>query len=128
MLVYSLTLVHGTDDLSNSVLCGHRLNIIGLTFFIASFLTVVVLTVDRFLAVQLHLRYQELVTRKRANAAAISIWVLSVILPLFCLLSSLAKGLINIVVGLCFIITAVANCRVYFAVRNSSVTNASSWK
>ena len=94
------------------------LNIIGLTFFIASFLTVVALTVDRFLAIHLHLRYQELVTHKRANAAAISIWVQSVILPLFCLLSSLAKGLINIVVGLCFIITAVANCRIYCAVRH----------
>ena len=54
----------------------------------------------------------------RPNAAAISIWVLSVILLLFCLLSSLAKGLINIVVGLCFIITAVVNCRIYFAVRD----------
>ena len=93
------------------------LNIIGLTFFMASFLTVVALTVDRFLAVHLHLRYQELVTHKRVKAAAISIWVLSVILPLLCLQSSLAKGLIDSVVGLCFIISAVAHCRIYFAVR-----------
>ena len=93
------------------------LNIVGLTFFFASFLTVVALTVDRFLAVHLHLRYQELVTHKRAIAAAISIWVLSIILPLFSLQSSPAKGLINSVVGFCFIITAVAHCRIYVVVR-----------
>ena len=93
------------------------LNIIGLTCFIASFLTVVALTVDQFLALHLHLRYQELVTHERAIAAAISIWVLSVILPLFSWQSPPATALINSIVGLCFIITAVAHCRIYFAVR-----------
>jgi len=93
------------------------LNVIGLTFFIASFLTVVAISVDRFLAVHLHLRYQELVTHKRAKVAVFSIWVLSVFLPLFSLVSSLADGLITAIVGFCFIITAVAYCRIYFVVR-----------
>ena len=39
----------------------------------ASFLGVTVLTVDRFLAIHLHLRYQELVTHKRVVAGVISI-------------------------------------------------------
>ena len=49
-----------------------------INFFSAtSFLGVVALSGDRFLAVHLHLRYQELVTHKRVVAVIISIWVSS---------------------------------------------------
>ena len=50
-------------------------------FCLASFLGVVApaVSVDRFLAIHLHLRYQELVTHKRVVAVVISIWLLSVI-------------------------------------------------
>ena len=52
-----------------------------MTFFCASSLfSVVTISVDRFLAVHLHLRYQELVTHKRVIAAVISIWLLSAII------------------------------------------------
>ena len=44
----------------------------------ASFLSVVALSVDRFLAIQFHLRYQEVVTHKRVVAVVISIWLLSI--------------------------------------------------
>ncbi|XP_078348996.1 melanocyte-stimulating hormone receptor-like [Oculina patagonica] len=47
-------------------------------FPIASFLGVVAVSVDRFLAIQFHLRYQELVTHKRVVAVVISVWLLSV--------------------------------------------------
>jgi len=49
---------------------------------VASFLGVVALSGDRFLAVHLHLRYQELVTHKRVVAVVISIWVSSAFLSL----------------------------------------------
>ena len=54
-----------------------RFKIIGLLFSLASFLGVVAVSVDRFLAVHLHLRYhgQELVTHKRVVAAVISIYI-----------------------------------------------------
>ena len=45
-----------------------------------SFLGVVALTVDRFLAIHLHLRYQEFVTRRRAVALVIFVWVMSAFL------------------------------------------------
>ena len=48
-------------------------------FCISSLLNVVTISVDRFLAVHLHLRYQELVTHKRVIAAVISIWLFSAI-------------------------------------------------
>ena len=46
-------------------------------FVLASHFCVFALTVDRFLAIHLHLRYQELVTHKRVVAVVISVWVLS---------------------------------------------------
>ena len=45
---------------------------------IASSLGVVAVSMDRFLAVHLHLRYQELVTHKRVVYMVISIWVYSI--------------------------------------------------
>ena len=54
-------------------------------FSLASFLGVVAVSVDRFLAIHLHLRYQELVTHKLVVAVVIFIWVLSVFLSLMSL-------------------------------------------
>ena len=51
------------------------MNISGSVFSTISFLGVVAVSVDRFLAVQLHLRYQELVTHKRVVVVVIFIWV-----------------------------------------------------
>jgi len=42
-----------------------------------SFLGVMAVSADRFLAIHLHLRYQEIVTQKRAVAVVISVWVLA---------------------------------------------------
>ena len=47
-------------------------------FSVPTFFGVMALSVDRFLAIHLHLRYQELVTHKRVVAVVIVIWVLSV--------------------------------------------------
>ena len=51
-------------------------------FFYASLFSVTALCADRFLAIHLHLRYQELVTYKRVAAAVISIWVISALISL----------------------------------------------
>ena len=48
-----------------------------ITLIFASHFGVFALAVDRFLAIQLHLRYQELVTHKRVVAVVISVWVFS---------------------------------------------------
>ena len=50
-------------------------------FSVASFFGVVAVSVDRFLAIHLHLRYQELVTHKRVVAVVITIWLLGVFFP-----------------------------------------------
>ena len=76
---------------------------IGLTFSQASFLSVVAVSVDRFLAVHLHLRYQELVTHKRVVVVVIATWMLSAsnsLLTFFnlqdvCLLTFLIMGCVG---------------------------------
>ena len=57
--------------LSSSYSLRAPLNITAVAYVYASFFSVVAISVDRFLAIRLHLRYQELVTLKRAVAVAV---------------------------------------------------------
>ena len=87
----------------------------------ASFFGVTALTVDRFLAIHLHLRYQELVTHKRVVAAVISLWVLSAILSLIRLLDSGKKNAFVVFATIqvvCLITTAGLYFKIYLAVRH----------
>ena len=52
-------------------------------FISASLFSVTALCADRYLAIYLHLRYQELVTYKRVTIAVTSIWVFSALTSLF---------------------------------------------
>ena len=92
---------------------------IGLTFSQASFLSVVAVSVDRFLAVHLHLRYHELVTHKRVVTVVISIWVLNAFVSLMALWASFDTiCLIVAVIGAFgFIVTIVLYIRIYFIAR-----------
>ena len=80
LLVKSLQL-----DNSSHTTCTAFFLIVGL-FSCASLVGVMALCVDRFLAIHLHLRYQELVTPKRAVILVISIWLSSAHLSLVSLL------------------------------------------
>ena len=60
-----------------------RVHTISATFFCtATLLGICAVSVDRFLAIHLHPRYQEIVTHRRVEAVVISIWVLSAVLSL----------------------------------------------
>ena len=88
-------------------------------FSLASFLGVLAVSVDRFLAIHLHLRYQELVTHKRVVAVVIFIWVLSVFLSLMVLFVSLyVNGIFVLVLGaLCLPVVIGVNIRIYLVAR-----------
>ena len=61
----------------------HIACLIPTNFFIyASVFSVTALCADRFLAIHLHLRYQELVTCKRLAAVVVSIWVIGALISL----------------------------------------------
>ena len=94
-------------------------SIIPLLFCVASFSGVVALSVDRFLAIHLHLRYQELVTHKRVVAVVISIWLLSVLLPLTMFWIPLDfHSLITSILGtLALLLTIMTYIRLYLTVR-----------
>jgi len=94
-------------------------NVIMGVFSLASHLGVVAVSVDRFLAVHLHLRYQELVTHKRVVALVISIWMMSAFRSLMILWTS--DRILNLVsvavgvVGLC--LTTLIYIRIYLVLR-----------
>ena len=88
-------------------------------FCIASFLGVVTVSADRFLAIHLHLRYQELVTHGRVLVAVTSIWLLSVLFSLLMLWVpfDVSSFVIFTIGGVCVILTAMAYVGIYFVVR-----------
>ena len=84
----------------------------------ASHFGVFALTVDRFLSIHLHLRYQELVTHKRVVAVVITVWVLSASI-------SILRGLFHdpfimpaVIIVVCVITTGLLYCKIYAAVRH----------
>ena len=92
--------------------------IIAYVFAYASFFLVVAITVDRFLAIHLHLRYQELVSHKRVVAVVISIWTSSLLFPLLMFYLNFQTPVhvfMIVVFGLCFIISGIVYSRIYFA-------------
>ena len=88
-------------------------------FLSASFFGVLAISMDRFLSIHLHLRYQELVTHKRVVAAVILIWMFSVFFPLISLwIPIYITVFVYIVVfGVCFIFTTIVYLRIYLAVK-----------
>ena len=89
---------------------------IKLIFTFASFLSVVAICVDRFLAIRLHLRYQQLVTHKRVVPVVISIWTLALLFsPLIFYFN--AKKPLHVVktfiYRFCFIVTGIIYSRMY---------------
>ena len=89
-------------------------------FCISSLLNVVTISVDRFLAVHLHLRYQELVTHKRVIAAVISIWLFSTIISSSAFYGSLliisqVVWFVNMTV--CLILVVIVYWRIYIVLK-----------
>ena len=89
-------------------------------FCISSLLNVVTISVDRFLAVHLHLRYQELVTHKRVIAAVISIWLLSAIISSGVFWNPLRvslKVIQFVIMTVCFIVVVTVYWRIYIVLK-----------
>ncbi|XP_073245826.1 adenosine receptor A3-like [Porites lutea] len=90
-------------------------------FTYASFFGVVALAADRFLAIHLHLRYQELVTHKRVVAVVIFIWILSAILTILIGRTPNVEAFIVITVdSVCYLTTAWFYFKIYLTVRHHS--------
>ena len=91
-----------------------------MNFFCASSLfNVVTISVDRFLAVHLHLRYQELVTHKRVIAAVISIWLLSAIISssVFWDTYIISRVIWLVIMTFCLIVVVTVYWRIYIVLK-----------
>ena len=88
-------------------------------FVFASFFCVTALSADRFLAIHLHLRYKELVTRKRVVSVVISVWAFSAALSLVRLWTpvNVIFFIFSIIFVFCLINAAFLNYKIYMAVR-----------
>jgi len=88
-------------------------------FSTASFTGVMALSADRFLALHLHLRYQDLVTHKRVVGLVISSWMFSAFLSVLHLwVSMYIFYLLIAVIGVvCLAFSAMFYFKIYFAVR-----------
>ena len=95
--------------------------VFGICFTAASFLNITALGADRFLAIHLHLRYQELVTHRRIVTAVITIWVFSATVSLFDLwdrMITAAHTTLLAIVIVCFISATFFYCKIYLTVRH----------
>ena len=88
--------------------------------FYTSFFGVMALTIDRFLAIHLHLRYQELVTHKRIVALVTSIVTFSLILTLLVKWSprKITSPTTIAIEFLCYITTVFFYVKIYLALRH----------
>ena len=83
-----------------------------------SFFGATALTADRFLAIHLHLRYQELVTYRRVVPVVTSIWLISAIFsPVWLWNPKMFFTFTGIVLTVCLILTAFMYSEIYLAVR-----------
>lgn len=91
-------------------------------FAISSFFGVVAVSIERFLAINLHLRYQQVVTHKRVAAVVIALWILSGFLTLLTVWFPHDSSVIVIAVGtVCLFITTVIYVRIYLVLRRHRI-------
>ena len=103
--------------------------VIGRTLGYVSFFGVTTISVDRFLAIHLHLKhqdlltYQEIVTYKRVVATVILSWILSAFLALNGVLNSeYGYNIAGVAVGMaCLLTMALIYFKIYIAVRRHTV-------
>ena len=88
-------------------------------FIFATLFSVTALCADRFLAIRVNLRYQELVTYKRVAAAVISIWVISALMSLIRLFLSRQIIYVSFVVieSACIVTATFLSARLYLTLR-----------
>ena len=94
--------------------------LMGNFLFYTSFFSVMALAIDRFLAIHLHLRYQELVTHKRIAALVTSIVIFSLILTFLVKWSprNITSTITVVIEFLCYIATVLVYIKIYLALRH----------
>lgn len=91
------------------------------TLCVTSFLGVAALAADRFLAIHVHLRYEELVTHNRVTVGVISMWVFSACISFPVLRDAkITFSIIAFVAIACLLVTGVFYLKIYLAVKRQA--------
>ena len=117
--ILAMNLKQNTENNTTYINTVNAYLIIANVLYGASFFGVLALTADRFLALHLHLRYQEFVTHKRAVAVVISIMVINSLLSSFLWWIPLhdVLSLHTSVKIVCLVIIGILYCKIYLTVR-----------
>ena len=88
-------------------------------FIFASLFGVTALCADRFLAIYLHLRYQELVAYQRVAAVVVSIWVISALISLirFFIPKNIMYVSFVIIISACIVTATSLSVKLYLTLR-----------
>ena len=127
--LYIARLLMDMKNTNNQETYNEIVNVIGRTLGYVSFFGVTTISVDRFLAIHLHLKhqdlltYQEIVTYKRVVATVILSWILSAFLALNGVLNSeYGCNIAGVAVGMaCLLTMALIYFKIYIAVRRHTV-------
>ena len=115
-LVYNIAKIKGLMELFCSSVV--TLYVTGFCLCGVSLLTLTAISLDRYIAVHLHLRYKEIVTVKRVTAVLVSIWMVGIIYGLLFLWSRTFTNIFSIVLILLNVcVTTFAYCKIYRVVR-----------
>ena len=109
-----------TNETNESDDAIHIAGLIPTNFFTyASLFSVTALCADRFLAIYLHLRYQELVTYKRVAAVVVSIWVISALISLirFFIPKNIMYVSFVIIISACIVTATSLSVKLYLTLR-----------
>ncbi|XP_020627317.1 melanocyte-stimulating hormone receptor-like [Orbicella faveolata] len=90
------------------------------TFLTAvTLLTVTAMSVDRYLAIYLHLRYDQMVTEKRTRKVILFLWFISSVPSVIMVFDSMTSYLVMIlIITLCLVIITFAWIKIYQVVRH----------
>ena len=92
--------------------------------YLSSFFGIMALTADRFIAIQMPLQYQDIVTHKRVVIVVITIWLFSALIELCAALLHPFKinfAIFIIIESVCFVATTWSSYKIYLTVRRHNV-------
>ena len=114
-----LMLILGKITKNEGVFCeaGIAIEVIANALCIISLLTVTAVSLDRYLALRLHLRYKELITIKRAIVVLVIIWIIGAHSgTLWLYKPNLVKWNVIVIIQLCLMAAIVSYFQIYRAV------------